>query len=201
MKKQIPNTFYLSITVISFIFIGCSKDKPCNNDIITQDIYANVKSQFIYKGNEKLTFINVNTKDTHTFNGQGLIKDYGTSQSSGAGGCSHTYKLERNYIIFKSPTFSSSITATLLYYDIEGIPYLEINFNKTIYIASGGSIRKPFDYDSLFIQGNQYYNIEYFTNEYKPNQAVKYGCYYNLNQGVIKMETNDGSVWELIKIE
>lgn len=201
MKKQILNTLNLSIAFIAFIFISCTKDKPCNNDVITQDIYSSSKNKFIYKGNEKLTFININTNDTHTFNGQGLIKDYGTTQSLGAGGCSHTYKLERNYIIFKSPTFSSSITATLQYYDIEGIPYMEIDFNKTTYIVGPIAIGPPYDFDSIQTQNKKYYNVEYFKNEYRPENNTKYGCYYNLTEGIIKMETNDDDVWELLKIE
>jgi hypothetical protein len=200
MKKQILNTLYLSITFIAFIFISCSKDKPCNNEVETLNISDEDRYKVPYKDSTKLTFISLNTNDTHTFVGQGWKMDYGYYSESGAAGCPKQYNFQRKYIQFVSTTFTYPITISLLYYYPLG-DYMEVKFNRTTFVARPISLSKPYTYDSLIIQNKIFFDIKYFKNQYKPENNTKYGCYYNITEGIVKVETYDDDVWELLKIE
>ena len=201
MKKQLQNTLYLSITFIAFIFISCSKDKPCNNEVETLNISDDDRSKVPYKDTTKLTFISLNNKDTHTFVGQGWKMDYGYYSESGASGCPKQYNFQRKYIQFVSNTFNYPIILSLLYYYPLG-DYMEVKFNRTTFIAIPTRFREPlYTYDTLIVQNITYNKIRYFKNEYKPENNTKNGCYFNITEGIVKAETSDNDVWELLKIE
>lgn len=200
MKNNILNITYLLIAISTLVFISCSKDKPCNNAVETLNISDADRSKVPYKDSTKLTFVSLNTQDTHTFVGQGWKMDYGYYSESGAAGCPKQYNFQRKYIQFVSTTFTYPITLSLLYYyPLED--YMEVKFNRTTFIAGPIAIGPPYDFDSIQTQSKKYYNVEYFKNEYRPENNTKNGCYYNISEGIVKVETSDNDVWELLKIE
>jgi hypothetical protein len=81
-------------------------------------------------------------------------------------------------------------------FDVSVISISYKNFNKNFYSVE---VSKPFKYDSLTIQGVTYYDVEYLKEEfpYTPFLSI----YYNLNYGILKLETNAGDTLELIKLE
>ena len=51
----------------------------------------------------------------------------------------------------------------------------------------------------MIIQGVKYYNVEYLKDELPYPSFLS--IYYNLDYGILKLETNNGDTLELIKLE
>ncbi|MEI6594787.1 MAG: hypothetical protein WCO28_04430 [Bacteroidota bacterium] len=201
MKTKLTAILIFAIVFSMYtILSSCQKDKPCVHNTTELGISSSDFAKVPYTDTSKLTFVRVSTNDTFTFTGHGWVIDYGTLQTGYEDGCYQNYNLQRKRIAFTSLIYPLPITLAFQYYSA-GIDYLEIDFNKTSYIVGPGGIRKPYEYDSLLIQNKHYYNIRYFKNEYKPEYNTPYGCYYNITQGILRMETSDKDKWELIKVE
>ncbi len=202
MKTKIYTTLFFALIFLFAQFISsCQKDTPCVHNTTEEDIPLGDIATVPYTDATKLTFVRTSTNDTFTFTGQGWITDFGTTQSQGPGvDCYQIYKLQRKRIAFISPIYPKPITLTFQYYSYSGNAYLEIDFNNQSYILFPLSTSFP-NYDSLIIQQKTYYKIRYFKNQYHPEYNTAYGCYYNITQGILRMETSDGDKWELIKVE
>jgi hypothetical protein len=201
MKTKIYSILFFALTFSYALFlVSCQKtDKPCVHGTTEKNILTDDLAKVPYKDNTKLTFIRTSTNDTFTFTAQGWKTDFGTTQTQED--CYQNYSLQRKWITFSSITYPQPINVTFQYYDAQGNDYLEIDFNNNLYIVFPSGVRKPYEYDSLVIQQKKYYNIRYFKNEYKPEYNTAYGCYYNVEQGIIKMETSDKDKWELLRVQ
>ena len=199
MKTKISTILILSIAFFVYANLSsCQKDKPCVHGTTEEDIPSGDLAKVPYTDATKLTFVRTSTKDTFVFSSQGWFTDFGSQQTQDD--CYQIYKLQRKSIIFKSQTYSQSITLSLLFYYSHG-DYMVIDFNNTTFSVTPINIRNPYSYDSLSIGSQNYYNIEYFKDQYQSNYNSPYGCYFNITHGILKMETSDGDKWELIRVQ
>ncbi|MFZ4796109.1 MAG: hypothetical protein ACOYMA_01360 [Bacteroidia bacterium] len=60
-------------------------------------------------------------------------------------------------------------------------------------VSLGGN----YEYDSLLIQNKIYYDISKFPN--KTSNTIRCYAYFNKSNGLLKLELEDGNIWELIK--
>ncbi len=202
MKTKIYTNLFFAIEFFVYANLSsCQKDNPCVHNITTKNIAIDDLAKVHYDDNTQLTFLRTSTNDTFTFTGRGWVTDYGALTTQD--GCYQIYSVQEKHITFSTVSFPKPIVLFFLYYDATNlIDYLEIDFNNTTFITRPSNIENdPFNYNSLVIQNNTYYNVHYFKNEYNPISKTSYGCYYNKTQGILKMETSDGDKWELIKVQ
>jgi hypothetical protein len=194
MKQKLK--LLLSITTMLLIFKGCKPDEKCVDGNNYRYINDYDYSKIPYKDHSELTFIDKKTKDTLVFTGQGF--QYGFSKYVAQGECPQTTNLE-----YRSLTLINNKNANKIFienkfisFDVSAIGISYKNFGKIFYAVE---VSKPYKYDSLIVQGTKYYNVQYLKdmNPYTPFLSI----YYNLNYGILKLETNAGDTLELIKLE
>lgn len=197
MKIKQKLKLLLSITTMFFIFKGCKPDEKCVDGNSYKYIDDYNYKVIPYKDHSLLTFIDKRTKDTLIFTGQGF--QYGFGKYVVQGECPQTTNLQ-----FRTLTLINNINSNKL--SIENIfinPYsasrIQINYMNKSNIFLGGEISKPYAYDSLLIQGIKYYDVKYLKEAF-PNTPFL-SIYYNLDYGILKLETNAGDTLELIKLE
>jgi hypothetical protein len=186
----------LIIPLLLLLFKACKPDEKCVDGNSYKYIDEYDYSKIPYKDNSVLTFIDKKTKDTLIFTSQGF--QYGFGKYVAQGECPQTTNLEYRSLTFinnknKDELFLENKYVSLTSSRI-GISYK--NFSKNFYASE---IRKPFTLDSLIIQGVKYIDVEYLKDAL-PNTPFL-SIYYNLNYGILKLETNAGDTLELIKLE
>ncbi len=165
--------------------------------MIFENLYEDEKNLIPYYGNEVLTFINVNTNDTHIFVGEPNWTTYYNSSYGGAD-CIIDYKREGRGIAYISPTYNSRIVLNQ-YISQTRTRYFEIQFNslfvETRLLFSGLEKIK----DSIVIQNKIYYDVYFYSNDETGTKPTNYGCYYTRTDGIIKLLFTTGETWELVK--
>ncbi len=190
--------FFISLVFLLF-YTSCSKDKGCNGTTVE---YANIpqsnKDLIPYKGGETLTFLHVNTGDTVTFIGESKWTSYSNSSFGGAD-CVIETRREGRGIAYSSKSNNKAIVLNQ-FLSSSGTMYFEINFDdlyiNTAYLWSTSPHQKI--QDSITIQSKKYYNIYFYSDDNISPQPINYGCYYTRTDGIIKLFTKTGDVWELI---
>ncbi len=186
---------FVLIFIINVTFYSC-KPKPCTPE---PDVYDFITPEYLtkipYKNFAELTFINVITKDTHVFYGQGWDSSY-SYQRDYSYECRGGIYYETKTQLFTSPTYNYP-----LYFGLEaGGEYLQVDLLKYKFYLWAGNIRKPYSFDSLFIQNKLYFDVKYFKNQKEPQWNTQYGCYYNTTYGILKIELPEGNL-ELVKLK
>jgi hypothetical protein len=179
--------------IISCIYSSCSKD--CEKLKVTKYLYQEDKDLIPYKGNEVLTFLHVNTGDTITFIGESNWKTYYNTTYSGID-CSVEEKWEGRGI-----AFVDHLTNKIIYINnrkTQNWTTLEIDFENNYFLIGLVSLGGNYEYDSLLIQNKIYYNISKFSNENLSPTPTDYYAYFNKSNGLIKLELENGDIWELI---
>ncbi|MBC7383080.1 MAG: hypothetical protein H7296_08815 [Bacteroidia bacterium] len=149
-----------------------------------------------YIGNEKLTFVHVNTGDTEIFIGEPTWTTYYNSSFGGAD-CTITKKREGRGIAFKSQSSNKTITFNQ-YMTEQSNNLVEINFEDLI--VETRLLDSPYEkiHDSIIIQNKKYYKIYFYSNDLSGKKPTDYGCYYTRTDGIIKLFFKTGEYWELI---
>lgn len=186
----------LCLPFILLLFEDCKPDEKC----VDGNYYKYIDDYFLnkipYKDYSTISFLNKKTNDTLVFSGQGY--QFGFSKYIEQGECPQTNNLQYRSLTFLNNKNVGNILIENKFIDPTicklGITYK--NYSKIFYAAD---VSKPFAYDSLIIQGVKYYDVEYLKDEF-PNTSFL-SIYYNLNYGILKLETNSGDTLELIKLE
>ena len=184
--------------VIALCIQSCKPD-PCES-IPDKYVYTQNNSNALipYSKNSILTFYNTSTKDTLNFYCQKIdtsfwyYRDYSASCEGGS-------FLQQRGFFFNSPNFNNPLSVSIvLTHPLSD--YLEVILGQNMYYIRPVNVGyKPYDFDSLLIQNNWYYDVQYFKNEYKTQTGNNFGCFYNRTFGVLKLETTDG-IMELVRI-
>ena len=192
MKTKI----FLVILICFLLYTSCSKDKGCNGiNVEYKNLSQTNKNLIPYKGRETLTFLHVNTGDTETFIGEPMWTSYSNSSFGGADcvietrregrGISYVNKSKSKQIVFNQ--YIGATTST----------YFEITFEElnvfTRLLFSDDKFK-----DSITIQGKKYFNIYFYSNDDVSPKPQDYGCYYTRTDGILKLFTKTGDVWEII---
>lgn len=186
----------LIIPLLLLLFNACKPDEKCVDGNNYRYINYYDYNKIPYKDHSVLTFIDINTKDTLIFTGQGFQYVFGKYVAQGE--CPQTTNLEYRSLNFINNKNANKILVEnkFISFDVSAIGISYKNFTK---IFDAVEVSKPYKYDSLIIQGTKYYNVQYLKdiNPYTPFLSI----YYNLNYGILKLETNAGDTLELIKLE
>lgn len=192
------NIIAFCLFVITICIQTCKPD-PCES-VPDQYVhtYNNSNEVIPYSKNSILTFFNISTKDTLHFYFQKIdtsfwyYRDYSATCEGGS------FLQQRGYF-FNSPEFENPLSVSIIFTQPLS-DYLEIILDKNMYYIRPIRIgRSNSDFDSILIQNNWYYDVQYFKNEYNTQPGNNFGCYYNKSFGVLKMETTDG-IMELVRV-
>ena len=184
------------IPLLLLLFKACKPDEKCvdgnNYRYIDEYDYGKIP----YKDHSQLTFVDKKTKDTLVFTGQGF--QYGFGKYVSQGECPQTTNLEYRSLTFINNKNKDEILIENKFVSFD-VSYIGITYKNLSKNFSPVEVSKPYKYDSLIIQGTKYYNVQYLkdTHPYTPFLSI----YYNLNYGILKLETNTGDTLELIKLE
>ena len=184
------------IPLLLLLFKACKPDEKCVDGNNYKYLSEYNLSKIPYKDYSLLTFIDKKTKDTLIFTSQGF--QYGFGKYVEQGECPQTTNLQYRSLTFINSKNNDQILVENKYisFDASAIGISYKNFGKNFYAVE---VSKSYKYDSLIIQGTKYYNVQYLKdiNPYTPFLSI----YYNLNYGILKLETNAGDTLELIKLE
>jgi hypothetical protein len=188
--------FLLIIPLLLFLFKACKPDEKCVDGNNYKYLSEYNLGKIPYKDYSALTFIDKKTKDTLVYSAQGY--QYGFGKYVEQGECPQTTNLQYRSLTFINNKNKDEILVENKYvsFDASAIGISYKNFGKNFYAVE---VSKSYKYDSLIIQGTKYYNVQYLKdiNPYTPFLSI----YYNLNYGILKLETNVGDTLELIKLE
>jgi len=182
--------------LISSIAFAACKDEGCGPEITKEyPLSLNDHSKIVYKGNEKLTFIDSTANDTHVFIGQGYYTDYHFIKYQ-YDDCEPLHKSERSNLIFKNMTQANNDLSFMIgSVRKENSPQILIALNNTTIEVSPTLIAN--NNPNLFemeIRGKKYSKLVSF---YAPVHYLNL-AYYDIDEGLVRMVTRDGHVWELI---
>ena len=198
---------YIQLLIFAVLFTTLSSMNGCKNSNCATTEKTEVLDPYqmktlVYKGNEKLTFIDSITNDSHIFIGQGYLIKSNTQQAGQE--CQVIYHWKNSYLNFISIDHKDTLYTWMGHDYCTDDPFFYIKFKLTYYCESVLQLSNPNIYDSIVIHNTKYYGVKYFRwNVWTDHldSSNKYGCYYNLTYGILKMETNDGHKWELARIQ
>jgi hypothetical protein len=197
------STKLASLAIIGFLFISCAKEDPCVKSGIPSniDITDEVKAKMPYKDFATLTFVDSLSGDTHVFQGKGWVNKYWFYINSEKP-CTDGFNCQMLRQPFISNTFPLPIQIGMVTTDPSIVgQYIEVYMIDYEYYSWYGNIKNSSPIkDSLLIQGNFYYNVSFFDNQYDPQYKTKYGCLYNSSHGLLKVQTPNNTL-ELVKME
>ena len=184
------------IPLLLLLFKACKPEVKCVDGNNYRYIDEYDYSKIPYKDHSVLTFIDKKTKDTLVFTSQGF--QYGFGKYVAQGECPQTTNLEYRSLTFINNKNKDEILIENKFVSFD-VSYIGITYKNLSKNFSPVEVSKPYKYDSLIIQGTKYYNVQYLkdTHPYTPFLSI----YYNLNYGILKLETNAGDTLELIKLE
>jgi hypothetical protein len=187
----------LIIPLLLLLFNACKPEVRCIDGNSYKYIDEYDYSKIPYKDHSVLTFIDKKTKDTLVFTGQGF--QYGFGKYVEQGECPQTINLQYRSLAFINNINSNILSIENMFINSYSASRIQINYKNVSKIFISGEISKPYAYDSLIIQGIKYYDVKYLKEAfpYTPFLSI----YYNLNYGILKLETNEGDTLELIKLE
>lgn len=186
----------LIIPLLLLLFKACKPEVKCIDGNSYKYIDDYDYSKIPYKDHSVLTFVDKKTKDTLVFTSQGF--QYGFGKYVAQGECPQTTNLEYRSLTFINNKNKDEIIIENKFVSFD-VSYIGITYKNLSKNFSPVEVSKPYKYDSLIIQGTKYYNVQYLkdTHPYTPFLSI----YYNLNYGILKLETNAGDTLELIKLE
>lgn len=189
-------TLLLAIPLLLLLFKGCKPNEKCVDGNSYKYIDEYDYSKIPYKDHSVLTFIDKKTKDTMVFTGQGF--QYGFGKYVAQGECPQTTNLEYRSLTFINIKNKDEVLIENKFVSFD-VSHIGITYKNLCKNFSPVEVSKPYKYDSLIIQGTKYYNVQYLKdiNPYTSFLSI----YYNLNYGILKLETNAGDTLELIKLE
>jgi len=186
----------LVLAICVMLYTSCSKDKGCGGTIVQ---YANIpqsdKDLIPYQGRETLNFLHVNTGDTVTFLGESKWTSYSNSSFGGAD-CVIETRREGRGIAYVNTNKSSQIVINQ-YIGSTTSTYFEIVYDNLMISSSLLFSNQKFQ-DSVTIQGKKYFDIYFYSDDNISPKPKDYGCYYTRKEGIIKLFTKTGDIWELI---
>ncbi|MFI5221035.1 MAG: hypothetical protein ACHQK8_01830 [Bacteroidia bacterium] len=203
MKIKIHFTLIFLLALASaFTFSACNKNNNssgCTNYRETTYNIASLERQVIpYKGNDTIKLLNVTLNQTAIFIGKGFDTIYTKVDESNDPGCPWTNVAKRQSIqtTYTSVNYSLPliIKQSLLYGD-DG-SYIVINFNNSEFLRGSGTLRPPYDLDSLVLGNKTYRNIRFLYLNL--NSQFTDMVYYNVQNGIIKIISN-GQEWNLLQ--
>lgn len=202
VKKHIITIFCLFVLGTSLQ--SCHKKEPCLTDGVpsVMNIMDELKAKVPYKDFAELTFVDSISGDTHVFKGQGWESSYWWYRNWEIT-CDDGTNCQRIVQKFGSTTYPLSIQFGM----VTTLPsntaqYVNVNLTKYEYYLWYGYMKdgNAQKVDSLWIQNKWYYNVNYFKNNYNSQWETPYGCYYNSTFGLLKIQTEEGTL-ELLKMK
>ncbi|MCF8429677.1 MAG: hypothetical protein K9G64_06045 [Bacteroidia bacterium] len=194
--KQITKLLYLFIFCMAFS--SCTKDNDeCKHGEVYYNLAADELGAIPYKDFDTLTFIRTHTNDTFIF--------YANAWQSG------NYKSTTKYDCYdyefreskKLNFYNSKLNLNLkieqfIPQNSFSTSHMIIEFTPTFYYYYINEIitGQP-RFDTLTIQNKSYKNVYLFDNVIVLGNK-NYKCYYNKEYGIVKMELQNGEIWELI---
>jgi hypothetical protein len=194
MKQKIK--ILLTIPLLLLLFKACKPDKGCTDGNYYKYIDEYDFRKIPYKDYSELTFLNKKSNDTIIYKGQG--NQFTFIKFIEPGECPQTNNLQYRSLTFINNKNNEKIIVEnkFITLGVSNIGITYKNFGKNFYASE---IRKPYTLDSMIIQGVKYYNVEYLKDELPYPSFLS--IYYNLDYGILKLETNNGDTLELIKLE
>ena len=198
MKTKIDNIlFFFLLLHVSISIVGCQKagtPSPCNP---VKDIYCYLRSDDLakipYKWNDTIKLqYNGGGSTIYNFVQYGIdtgYSIYSLPNEDCPGDNQHWQSLKYKY---KCPLYQDSFIVTQYIVSCYG-GNTSVIFDQQEFTISSSSIRSPYYYDQMNINGKTYLNIVKFT------QASIYGdtnyyAYYNATYGVLLINSN-GRTW------
>lgn len=185
-----PLLFLLLFSCISFF--SCREDCP-TGDGPTYYLSEEDKSKVPYTGTDTLRFTR-NGTDTFTFIGEGKETFFASGRGTYNDNCGYVQpeRLEGYRIEYVCDDLTQKIILSLT---IDGlVEYVTINF-EDIFSNCALCLRKPYEFDSLIVNGEKYYNINKMFNTIGDPQDV---AYYTVKDGIIRIKVN-GMEWEILQ--
>jgi hypothetical protein len=188
--------YFLPILCLVLLLQNCRRG--CYNDetVTEYKIDEGELKKIPYKGFESLTFVRTTTGDTHTFVGDGW-KTYWGLYDAGLD-CPNPERYEKRQLVFSSTTFSKPITISIYVHHVNHGLLLQVDFQNEVFEEGSADVGKPYDLDSLTVLGTDYYGIE-FLSDVNSATPVTYKCYYNVENGIIRLFFENGETWDLLK--
>ena len=183
-----------TIIAISFLWVACKGDR-CGDGKTYYNLSENDKSQIPYKGNEVLKFFSTNTSDTLIFQAEPQWTYYSNSKYYGAD-CPMEDICQGRGIAFFNSSQSKKVVINQLYY-LTGGKGTELNYNDLFTLDGGFDYAGKPDFDSIFVNGNKYFNVYIVTGKISKPKDV--GYWYTKNEGVLMIYSNTGDTLNLIK--
>ena len=189
----------LSVCLILLGFLqSCSSKAPCDpvGKSLISDFMVN---RIPYKESSVLTFINTLTNDTHVFYSQGWIRSMVYAHLDPEKCYGDSIEGERR-LDFISPTFGKKIKIGISQsksFHLENYSlFVFIDNKRFIFDDFYSPSRTSFSYATPYQSNTNVYKLD---DQYNINSGSD-SCYYNFQNGIIKIMTNTENL-ELLKVQ